>query len=75
MILCLIPQQEFDKSIKERSRWNNVMDFSYIFQEEGYKTITVIDYIRREIDNVKSYGDIFVIRRNVEKRTLDQILE
>lgn len=47
------------------------MDFSFIFEHEPFKTNTVMEYIKTELDNEKSYPEKFIIRRNVEKRSLE----
>ena len=51
MVLCLIPEQEFDKTMFQRSRYNIVMDFSFIFEQEPFKTNTVMEYLKTELDN------------------------
>ncbi len=31
------------------------MDFSYIFEEEDYKTVAAVEYIDSQIENTESY--------------------
>jgi hypothetical protein len=75
MALCLIPLQEFDSTIKQKSRYSYIIDFSCIFEEHPDKTQAVIEYIESEIDNVDSYDETFVIKRRVEKRNIEEIIK
>jgi len=37
--------------------------------------MTVIEYLKKEIDNVKSYSEEFVIKRSCEEKSLEQIIQ
>jgi hypothetical protein len=50
------------------------LDFSSIFEDQEYKTLTIIEYLKKEINNVGSYGEKLVIRRSCENRTLEEIV-
>lgn len=75
MILCLIPRQEFDTIPDNASNYSYLMDFSYIFQNEEYKTKTVIEYIKKEINNQAAYDEKMEIVRQVEPRKIEEIVE
>jgi translation initiation factor 2 beta subunit (eIF-2beta)/eIF-5 len=51
------------------------MDFSFIFDEEEYKTRTVIEYLKKEIGNASSYKEQLVIQRSCEDRSLEAIIQ
>lgn len=48
-----------------RSRFNFVLDFSYIFEDEMHKTQNVIEYIMSEIDRVDTFDEKMTIHRHV----------
>lgn len=53
-----------------RSKFNFLLDFSFIFEDEEHKTQNVIEYIKSEIDRVDTFDEKMTIHRHVEKREI-----
>ncbi len=52
MTLNLVPLQEYCYSPKRRSRFPYTNDFSFIFDEEEFKTKTIIEYFNQYFNDI-----------------------